>query len=193
MAPTPARCRGFAASIGTIRDKYPAIFTSPHTEFDELKGRFSLSDSKINLDSLRIAARDFMMQGTGWMDFDQQVDLSATLALSKALSADIIKDVKEIKYIANNEGRLELPFALRGIMPGVTPAPDAAYLGTLLQRAATNALQERLLDKLLPTKKEDTPQQKASGVGQTGEASQEKKPSLQEQLIQKGLDSLFGR
>ena len=177
----------------TVRDKYPAIFTSPHTEFDELKSRFSLGDSKINLDSLRIAARDFMMQGTGWMDFDQQVDLSATLALSKVLSADIIKDVKKIRYVANEEGRLELPFALRGIMPGVTPAPDAAYLGTLLQRAVTNALQERLLDKLLPTKKEDSPQQKDSGAGQTGEASQEKEKSLEEQLLQKGLDSLFGR
>jgi len=176
-----------------VRDKYPAIFTSPHTEFNELKSRFSFGDSKINLDSLRIAARDFMAQGKGWMDFDQQVDLSATLALSKALSADIIRDVKEIKYITNKDGRLELPFALRGIMPGVTPAPDAAYLGTLLQRAATNALQERLLDKLLPTKKEDSPPQKSSGVRQTGEASQEKKKSLREQLLQKGLDSLFGR
>ena len=176
-----------------VRDKYPAIFTSPHTKFDELKSRFSLGDSKINLDSLRIAARDFMTQGKGWMDFDQKVDLSATLALSKSLSADIIKDVKQIKYIANEEGRLELPFALRGIMPGVTPAPDTAYVGTLLQRAATNALQEKVLDKLLPTKKEDTPQQKDPSVGQTGEAPQEKEKSLEEQLLQKGLDSLFGR
>ena len=188
------RISGLSFAISpTVRDKYPAIFTSAHTEFDELESRFSLGDSKINLDSLRIAARDFMMQGTGWLDFDQHVDLKATISLSKTLSADIIKGTKEIKYIANEEDRLELPFTLRGIMPGVTPTPDVAYLGTLLQRAATNALQERLLDKFLPTKREDTQQQKASGVGQTGEASQEKKPSLQEQLIQKGLDSLFGR
>ena len=190
-----------------VRDKYPAIFASPHTEFDELTSRFSLGNGKINLDSLRIAARDFMTQGKGWMDFEQRVDVTASLALSKALSADIIRAVKEMKYIANDEARLEVPFALAGVLPAVTPALDAHHIGTLIQRAATKALQDKvqekiqdtILDKLLPAKKkakqEDRAPQKPAGPDQTQPASedQEKAPGLEELLIQKGLDSLFGR
>ena len=180
-----------------VRDKYPAIFASPHTEFDEFTSRFSLGNGKINLDSLRIAARDFMTQGKGWMDFEQQVDVTASLALSKALSADLIRAVKETKYIANDEGRLEIPFALVGVLPAVTPALDARHIGTLIQRAAIKALQdevqekvqEKILDKLLPSKKKVKQKNHAS----TAPEEQEKKPGLEEQLIQKGLDSLFGR
>ena len=186
-----------------VRDKYPAIFTSPHTEFDELTSTFSLGNSRINLDSLRIAARDFMTHGKGWTDFNQQLDLNAFLALSKSLSADIVKDVKELKYITNDEDRLEVPFALLGVIPGVTPAPDASYVGTLIQRAATKALQdnvqEKILDKLLPSKKKNsepgTASQEATQSEQTQATSeeQEQPASLEEQLLQKGLDSLFGR
>ena len=138
-----------------------------------------------------------MTQGKGWMDFEQQVDVTASLALSKALSADLIRAVKETKYIANDEGRLEIPFALVGVLPAVTPALDARHIGTLIQRAAIKALQdevqekvqEKILDKLLPSKKKVKQKNHAS----TAPEEQEKKPSLEEQLIQKGLDSLFSR
>ena len=186
-----------------VRDKYPAIFRSPHTEFDELTSQFSLGSGKINLDSLRIAARDFMTHATGRMDFDQQVDVTASLALSQALSSDIIRAVKEMKYLADNAGRLEIPVALSGVLPAVTPALDARHIGALIQRAATKALQdtvqEKILDKLLPSKKkgkqDDRASQQPAGPDQTQTASeeQEKAPGLEELLIQKGLDSLFGR
>ena len=181
-----------------VRDKYPAIFTSPHTEFDELKSQFSLSESKIHLDSLRIAARDFMTQGTGWMDFEQQLNLNASLALSKALSTDMIQDVKELKYISNEDGRVEVPFSLLGVIPGVTPAPDAAFIGNLIQRAATKAIQEnvqeKILDKLLPSKKQEaSPESSDTTQAQTAPQEPEDTPRLEEQLLQKGLDSLFGR
>lgn len=182
-----------------LREKYPEIFASPHTEFDECTSQFSLSNGKIKLDRLRIAARDFRTQATGWMDFEQQVDATASLTLSQTLSSDLMRVTKELRYIADAEDRVEIPFALAGVFPAVRPTLDARQIGTLIQRAATRALQdvvqEKILDTLRPAKKkqQDRAAQQEDGSDRTASEQPDKAPSLEEQLLQKGLDALFGR
>ncbi len=182
-----------------VRDKYPEVFASPHTEFDECTSQFSLGKGKIRLDRLRIAARDFRTQASGWMDFEQQVEATATLTLSQALSSDLIRATKELRYIANAEDRVEIPFALAGVFPAVRPAPDARQIAALIQRAATRALQdvvqEKILDRLLPAKKkqQDRAAQQPDDSDRTTSEQPDKAPGLEEQLLQKGLDALFGR
>ena len=181
-----------------LREKYPEIFASPHTEFDECTSQFSLGEGQIKLDRLRIAARDFRTQAEGWMDFAQQVDATASLTLSQALSSDLMRSTKELRYIANAEDRVEIPFALAGVFPAVRPTLDARQIGTLIQRAATRALQdvvqEKVLDRLLPAKKkrQDRAAQQADDSDRTASEQPDKAPSLEEQLLQKGLDALFG-
>ncbi len=164
-----------------LRDKYPEVFASPHTEFDEFASQFSLGNRKIKLDRLHIAARDFRTQAAGWMDFEQQVDATASLTLSQALSSDLMRATKELRYIANAEDRVEIPFALAGVFPAVRPTLDAQQIGALIQRAATRALQDVVQDKILPPKRKPESEEP------------EKAPSLEQQLLQKGLDTLFGR
>ncbi len=182
-----------------LREKYPAIFASPHTEFDEFASQFSLGNGKIRLDRLRIAARDFRTQATGWVDFTQQVDATASLTLSQPLSSDLMRVAKELRYIADAENRVEIPFALAGIFPAVRPTLDAQQVGTLIQRAATRALQdvvqEEILDRLLPArrKQQDRATQQANGADRTASEQPDKAPRLEEQLLQRGLDALFGR
>ncbi len=168
-----------------LQEKYPAIFASPHTEFEECTSQFSLSQGKINLDHLRIAARDFRTEAQGWMDFAQRVEATASLTLSEALSSDLIRVTKELQYIANAEDRVEIPFALAGVFPSVTPVLNAQQISALLQRAAAHALQEavqeKVLDKILPSKRKPPSEES------------ETPPSLEEELLHKGLDALFGR
>ncbi len=182
-----------------LREKYPEIFASPHTEFDEFAGQFSLGNGKIKLDRLHITARDFRTRAEGWMDFEQQVDATASLTLSQTLSSDLMRVTKELRYIANAEDRVEIPFALAGVFPAVRPTLDAQQIGTLIQRAATRALQdvvqEKILDRLRPAKKkqQDRAAQQADSSDRTASEQPDKAPSLEEQLLQKGLDVLFGR
>lgn len=164
-----------------LRDRYPAVFTAQDTAFDEFAARFRILDGKLNVERLRIAALDFLTRGAGTIDFDQKVDLDASLTLSEDLSADLIRIVKELRYIAAGDGRIEIPFALTGVAPNLRPAPDAAHLGRLLQRAATRVLGEKVLDKVLKPKK----------PGESGQ-DDDRKPDLGDQL-RRGLDALFGR
>ena len=182
-----------------LREKYPEIFASPHTEFDEFASQFSLGNGKIKLDRLHITARDFRTRAEGWMDFEQQVDATASLTLSQTLSSDLMRVTNELRYIPNAEDRVEIPFALAGVFPAVRPTLDARQIGTLIQRAATRALQdvvqEKILDRLRPAKKkqQDRAAQQADSSDRTASEQPDKAPSLEEQLLQKGLDALFGR
>ncbi len=170
-----------------IRNKYPEIFTAKNTEFKQLKTQFTLGEGKVNVKDLIMTAADFGVRGNGWVDFDQRIDMQALLTLSERLSADISHSVRETKYIFNDKGLFEVPFSLKGTLPGVRPKPDMSYLGKQLQRGflqkGVEELQKRFGPKEPATKEgETTPQPK----------KQDKRPSTEE-LIRKGLEGLFGK
>ena len=57
-----------------VRQKYPALFSRRDTEFVELGGRLRLSQGRILLDDVRLAAADYTTRGQGWLDYDQTID-----------------------------------------------------------------------------------------------------------------------
>ncbi|MGE0683701.1 MAG: AsmA-like C-terminal region-containing protein, partial [Candidatus Binatia bacterium] len=180
-----------------VRDRYPEIFATQNTTFDKLYSTFTFNNSKMNIDDLQISAADYTMQGKGWVDFDQQLDLRAQLILSQKLSTDIADDVKGAKYIVNEQNRVEIPFALAGTLPQVRPQPDLAYVGRLLQRAAlrrgAEELEKRVLRKILPSPQPSPPAEDESSTAAPPASQKPRQEDLKEQLLRKGLDKLFGR
>jgi hypothetical protein len=174
-----------------VREKYPEIFATADTEFDQLKGSMTIGDGKVHTEDLLMAAADWTAQGKGWFAFDRTLDFRALFITSQQLSEDIVAGVKEAKYIVNEQGRLEIPFALGGTLPQVKPKPDLAYVGRLLQRAALRRggeeLQERVLEKILPGARR-APERE----GQPSSPERQEK-SPKEELLRKGLEQLFGR
>ena len=171
----------------SLKAKYPETFTAKDTEFKELKANFDLADGRMNVKNLRMAAADFVVQGNGWADFDRKVDFRATLSFSQRLSADLSQSAREIKYLLNNQGQLEVPFALTGRMPNVKPKPDTRYLGQLVQRGFLRKGTEELQNRFLGGDKDS--------AAQTEEPtdSKKKKKSSTEDMIRRGLEGLFKR
>lgn len=171
-----------------IRDKYPEIFATQNTNFDEFYLPFTLSNGKMQTDNLRISANDYLIHGKGWIGFNKHVDLNSLLILSEKLSQDIAEDVDVAKYITNEQGRLEIPFVMSGTLPGVKPKPDVSYLAQLVQRATirkgTEELKEKVLDKILPPSKETSGREREATPG-TGAEGIEKQ-------LRKGLKGIFG-
>jgi hypothetical protein len=120
----------------SIREKYPAVFGTHDTRFNKLTGSATIRDGKVNIDDLQMVAQDWAVHGNGSVDLDLKLDCRGTLSLSPGLSSELAKNVKEVKYIANNKGQLEIPFSLSGTLPEVKPAPDVAYIAGLLKRSA---------------------------------------------------------
>lgn len=169
-----------------IKNKYPEIFTAKNTEFKQLKTQFTLGEGKANIKDLIMNAADFGVHGNGWVDFNQRIDMQALLTLSSRLSADVSHSVREAKYLFNDKGLLEIPFSLKGTLPGVRPKPDMSHLGKQLQRGffqkGIEELQKRVGPKEPQTKEGEKPsEQKKQGRPPT------------EELIRKGLQGLFGK
>ncbi|MGH7819743.1 MAG: AsmA-like C-terminal region-containing protein, partial [Candidatus Binatia bacterium] len=118
------------------RAKYPDLFATGDTKFEKLGGSVAIADGVARTDDMTLAARDYAIRGEGTFALENQLDFTATLVASKPLTDDIVDDVKEAKYIANEEGRLAIPFRATGSLPNVKPRPDTDYLARAVARAA---------------------------------------------------------
>ena len=162
-----------------VRAKHPALFSTTDTKFDKLGGTVRIADGVARSDDLTLAARDYSMLGKGTYSLDNQLDFTATLVASRELSDDVISDVREAKYIADDQGKIEIPFRLTGELPHVKPRPDADFIARALSRAVVGKGLERIFgkDKPLPPGVTPTPDRKHP----------------ERDLLKKGLEGLFGR
>lgn len=170
-----------------LRNKYPEIFTAKDTEFKELKATLDLADGRINVKNLRMAAAEFVAQGSGWADFNRRVDIRSTVNFSQRFSADLSQGTRELKYLLNNQGELEVPIALTGRMPNVKPKPDTKYLAQMAQRGFARKGLEELQNRYLGGKPSSEQEDAGPADGQ------KKKRSSTEERIRKGLEGLFRR
>ncbi|MBI2230267.1 MAG: AsmA family protein [Deltaproteobacteria bacterium] len=170
-----------------LRKKYPETFAAKDTEFKEMKAQFDLSDGRVNVKNLSIAAADYSVQGNGWVELERRVNFRATLAFSQRLSADIGDSARETKYLFNTQNQIEIPFTISGKLPNVKPKPDMNLLGRMVQkgflRRGTEELQRRFFE----------PTEPASPGEPAPPASKKRKRSSTEDAIRKGLEGLFKR
>jgi len=173
----------------SLRRKYPETFSAKDTEFKELKMTLDVADSRMNVKNLRMSAADFIVLGNGWADFTRKVDFRATLSFSDRLSADLTQAAREVKYLLNNQGQLEVPLALTGRLPNVKAVPDSRYLGQIVQRGLLRKGAEELQNRFLGGRQQAPPQAQDNAPA---DASKKKK-SPTDDLIRRGLEGLFKR
>jgi hypothetical protein len=154
-----------------IRDRYPAIFATDDTRFQELSADVRIGGQRIVVETMNVVAPDYAIHGHGHVTFAREMDLTGTLVASAPFTADVLGMLHEAKYLTNDVGRLAIPFRLTGVLPNVRAKPDADLVGRALQRAISG----EEIDKLLG----------GDGSG--------KKTKKAEDAIKKGLDKLFRR
>jgi len=164
-----------------VRERHPSLFSTTDTKFDKLGGSVVIADGVARSDDLAIQARDYAMLGKGTYSLDNDLDFTATLVASRDLSDDVISDLREAKYLANQEGKIEIPFRLTGSLPRVKPKPDGEFITRALSRAVVGKGLEKIFgkdkDKSLPPGVTPTPDMKHP----------------ERELLKKGLEGLFGR
>jgi len=100
--------------------------------------------------------------------------LRALLLLSQQLSQDIISRAKETKNLANDQGRLEIPFNLSGQLPGAKPKPDVGYIARAMGKGAVERGLKGLFQKKSPKEGSET----SPPQGQQPSESQEKRKKV---------------
>jgi hypothetical protein len=161
-----------------VRSMYPAVFSTGDTRFDKLGGSVQIANGVARSDNLTLEAHDYAMHGKGTFALDNEIDLTATLVASKQLSDAIVADVREVKYLENDQGKVEIPFRLTGVLPQVKPKPDIESLTRSLSRAVVGKGLEEIFGQDKPTPAPGAP-------------PPSKHP--ERDLLKKGLQGLFGK
>ena len=156
------------------KPKYARLFADPDTHFETLHGTFAVGGQWAQTDDLAIVATDYGVLGRGWVYFNRQSDFAGTLRMSKRFSDDVAADVKEAKYLFDDQGQLTVPFHLQGQLGKAKPTLDTSDIVAILQRGAARGAAKGLLDKLLGGRRQ----------GSTGDTHN---------LLDQGLRDLFGR
>ena len=160
-----------------VRRTYPVVFSTGDTKFNKLGGSVQIANAVARSDDFTLEARDYAIRGKGTFALDNALDVTATLVASKQLSDDIVADVREVKYIENDQGKVAIPFRLTGALPQVQLKPDIEFLTRSLSRAVGKGLEE-IFGKDQPTPAPGAP-------------PPSKHP--ERELLKKGLQGLFGK
>ncbi|HKY06909.1 MAG TPA: AsmA-like C-terminal region-containing protein, partial [Candidatus Binatia bacterium] len=171
----------------SLRKKHPETFTSKDTAFKELRSLIDVADGQINFKNMRMSAAEFLAVGNGWVDFNRKVDSRATLTFSQRLSADLAQSAREIKYLLNHQGQLEIPFSVTGKMPNLKTKPDMNYLGQVVQRNFMGKGAEDSENNFLGRR-----DRAGESDGESLDSKRKRRRSTEER-IRRGLENLFKR
>jgi hypothetical protein len=152
---------------GTLRSniapEHQKYFNDPDTKVAEFTSEYSLGGGVINLKSLRATSEAFVLQSSGTMSMDGELNLASNFILAADISKSLAKRSKTVENMLNKDKRLEIPVVIKGKSPALVVLPD---ISKLLQGAGGRALEQqagKLLEKALGGKKGDNKQKNPLG------------------------------
>ncbi len=120
--------------------KHPELFSNPDTVIQIASLTFVLAGPRITSHDIKLQTVDYNLLGDGWFDMDKNIDLGARLVLSQPFSAELIAAKKNVSYVANRDGQIDIPLQITGQLPKPSVLPNVTELA---QRAGTHAAQEQ--------------------------------------------------
>ncbi|MDG2308234.1 MAG: AsmA-like C-terminal region-containing protein [Candidatus Binatia bacterium] len=171
-----------------LRTKYADLFSADDTTFERMSASVLIEDGRARTDDAIVAARDYTLRGEGSVAFDGELDFTTTLVASEELTGDVIRSVREARYITNDEQRVAVRARIVGVLPDVSVKPDAEFVAKALTKGAIGAG----LELLGGGKKKDASGTKPGALAADSEAEPKRPEDVGAELIEKGLRGLFG-
>ena len=144
-------------AIGTLItpsmiQRHPTLFSSSDTDLKLVRLSYVMTGPRFTSRDITADADDYRISGEGWFDMDKNVDLSVHVLMSRGFSGELQAEKKNVVYLENQGGEIEIPLLIQGRLPKPTIQPDVQFL---VQRAASHAVEQqgtRLLNKFLGKK-----------------------------------------
>ncbi|MGA9725716.1 MAG: AsmA-like C-terminal region-containing protein, partial [Candidatus Binatus sp.] len=120
-----------------VVQNHPELFSNPDTDIQLASLSFVLADTRITSHDVKVQTVDYNLLGDGWFDMDKNIDLAARIVLSPQFSKELIEQKKEVAFVANQDGQIDVPLQVVGQLPKPQVLPNVTELA---QRAGTNAV-----------------------------------------------------
>jgi hypothetical protein len=149
--------------VERLQSRLPASYAEKlnarDTVFESLEVPMTIGHGTVHLDALRLASDSFEMEGAGGVGLNGVVALQAMLRIDPELSAALIRSVAELQYLADANGRLELPVTVQGTLPQVSVLPDVQYVASRLVMTKAQELLGNFLQRALERNTEGATQE----------------------------------
>lgn len=136
-----------------VMKRHPELFNNPDTDITRASLTFTLQGIRISTRDLLVQAVDYGMKAAGWFDMDLNVDLNGHALLTRKFSQEIIDEKKNVVYLTNEDGEVDIPLRIQGKLPKPNVSPD---LATMAQYATSHLVRQTgkdVVDKLFGKKK----------------------------------------
>ena len=117
-----------------LRQKRPDLFGAADTRFEELHASARIADGQARTDDLVMRTAAYRVTGRGSIGLDGTLDMTAVLLAGPELTADVLATAKQARWVANDQGLLEIPLHLGGRLTRIRPQPDPDFVASLLGR-----------------------------------------------------------
>jgi uncharacterized protein involved in outer membrane biogenesis len=136
---------GSIPAVGTLLTPeiiagHPALFSSPDTDLKLVRLSYVMTGPRMTSHDIVVQADDYNVTGDGWFDMDKNVNLTLRVLMSRQFSSELQAQKKNVAYLEDTAGQIEIPLLIRGTLPHPSIQPDVEFL---VQRAAIRAMQER--------------------------------------------------
>ena len=103
------------------------------TPFDVFKGTFKLDPQRLSTDNLLLSTPDYTITGAGWVAMDRSTRWNGLLVLSPAITQELQKEYKMLRFFIDRRGRLSIAFNVDGTPPNVRIRPENRALAQALR------------------------------------------------------------
>ncbi len=125
--------------LGFIKGALDWKFLSKNFEFDEVKTKVKILDSKIITDEIKLDGKEFRALGGGYTGFDTTVDYVFVLMASKKYNKNFVT-----KALANENGEPEFPVKIEGTVSDMKIVFEKAKILDKIKENIKKAIADKL-------------------------------------------------
>ena len=137
---------------GTLLSRLPPSYqeklNAPDTRFEPIQLSASAKGGVVSISDLRVATDSLTLAGSCQLSLEGDLQFPGRVQIEPQLSAALIRSVEEMRFLSDEQGRLEIPVLVQGKLPKVSAAPDLNAVASRLFSSRGEELVGQLLQKV---------------------------------------------
>jgi|GEM_PF-1998123 len=163
-----------------LPEKYTEILKQNDTNFKPMDIAYTVSQGKLIFKDTSVESDGFLVKARGAVGLSGDIEINAHLFIASDLSQTFMNSVKELRFLADEQGMINMPLAITGKAPQVLVNIDRDYVLRKLVVSKGNELLENIFNKKDKSQGEPQPQQDESRQDTQNSNMQQKKDGSSE-------------
>ena len=175
-----------------LPENYTEVLKQNDTNFKPMNINYTISQGKLLFKEVDVESDGFLVKGTGEISLLGDVQISLYVFIAHDLSQAFVKVVKELRFLANEQGMINIPLAISGKAPQVSVGIDRDYVLRKLIVSKGSELLEGIFKKKDTSQDQPQPQPGQSQQDMQNSNAQQKKDGFDdaETLIKSIFDAI---